>query len=285
MPYEPFLESAEDAALRHRAARAPLRRELRAGLPPPDDAAAARARRACRSTSSASTSPATSPSASRRRASASRASRALCPRWNVHSAFMTPGIIRTQVSRMPDGTTYFCVARTSADARRLRRAAPAARDLARLRGRAHARTSSTPTASTSTTRAPPCRSASPAGCASALDCEQRAFPAIAPPARHRRERPGRLLLRPGAALASAAAEPAVPHLDHPVRARGPRRRSASRAAASRRARAGSRRAARSTCSPLRLSRLPVGSSASSSRAPVTSARAIATRCISPPESS
>jgi hypothetical protein len=36
----------------------------------------------------------------------------LCPRWNVHSAFMTPGIIRTQVSRMPDGTTYLCVART-----------------------------------------------------------------------------------------------------------------------------------------------------------------------------
>ena len=36
----------------------------------------------------------------------------LCPRWNVHSAFMTPGIVRTQVSRMPDGTTYLCVART-----------------------------------------------------------------------------------------------------------------------------------------------------------------------------
>ncbi len=36
----------------------------------------------------------------------------LCPRWNVHSAFMTPGIVRTQISRMPDGTTYLCVART-----------------------------------------------------------------------------------------------------------------------------------------------------------------------------
>ena len=36
----------------------------------------------------------------------------LCPRWNVHSAFMTPGMIRIQLSRMPDGTTYFCVART-----------------------------------------------------------------------------------------------------------------------------------------------------------------------------
>jgi predicted transcriptional regulator/transcriptional regulator with XRE-family HTH domain len=36
----------------------------------------------------------------------------LCPRWNVHGAFMTPGIVRTQLSRMPDGTTYICVSRT-----------------------------------------------------------------------------------------------------------------------------------------------------------------------------
>ena len=36
----------------------------------------------------------------------------LCPRWNVHSAFMTPGLIRTQLSRLPDGTTYLCVAST-----------------------------------------------------------------------------------------------------------------------------------------------------------------------------
>ena len=35
-----------------------------------------------------------------------------CPRWNVHAAFLTPGAIRTQVSIMPDGTTYFCIART-----------------------------------------------------------------------------------------------------------------------------------------------------------------------------
>ncbi len=35
-----------------------------------------------------------------------------CPRWNVHAAFMTPGMIRTQVSRMPDGNVYFCIART-----------------------------------------------------------------------------------------------------------------------------------------------------------------------------
>ena len=35
-----------------------------------------------------------------------------CPLWNVHAAFLTPGMIRVQLSRMPDGTTYFDVART-----------------------------------------------------------------------------------------------------------------------------------------------------------------------------
>lgn len=35
-----------------------------------------------------------------------------CPRWNVFSAFLTPGMIRIQSSRMPDGVTYFCIART-----------------------------------------------------------------------------------------------------------------------------------------------------------------------------
>lgn len=35
-----------------------------------------------------------------------------CPRWNVHAAFMTPGMIRTQISRMADGSMYFCIART-----------------------------------------------------------------------------------------------------------------------------------------------------------------------------
>jgi predicted transcriptional regulator/transcriptional regulator with XRE-family HTH domain len=34
-----------------------------------------------------------------------------CPRWNVFAAFLTPGMIRTQISQMPDGTTYFWVAR------------------------------------------------------------------------------------------------------------------------------------------------------------------------------
>src|SRR4029078_304212 len=36
----------------------------------------------------------------------------VCPRWHVFSAFLTPGMIRLQVSRMPDGVAYFCIART-----------------------------------------------------------------------------------------------------------------------------------------------------------------------------
>ena len=35
-----------------------------------------------------------------------------CPRWNVHAAFLTPGLVRTQLSEMPDGRRYFCIART-----------------------------------------------------------------------------------------------------------------------------------------------------------------------------
>jgi predicted transcriptional regulator/transcriptional regulator with XRE-family HTH domain len=36
-----------------------------------------------------------------------------CPRWNVFEAFTTPGLIRTQLSRLPDGSTYFWIARTA----------------------------------------------------------------------------------------------------------------------------------------------------------------------------
>jgi XRE family transcriptional regulator, fatty acid utilization regulator len=35
-----------------------------------------------------------------------------CPRWNIFTAFTTPGMIRIQLSRMPDGSSYFCIART-----------------------------------------------------------------------------------------------------------------------------------------------------------------------------
>lgn len=35
-----------------------------------------------------------------------------CPRWNVYSAFLAPGRTNVQLSRMPDGETYFCIARS-----------------------------------------------------------------------------------------------------------------------------------------------------------------------------
>jgi predicted transcriptional regulator/DNA-binding XRE family transcriptional regulator len=35
-----------------------------------------------------------------------------CPRWVTHEAFLTPGLIRTQIARLPDGATFFCLART-----------------------------------------------------------------------------------------------------------------------------------------------------------------------------
>ncbi len=38
-----------------------------------------------------------------------------CPRWNEHTAFLTPGLIRRQISEMPDGGRYFSVARTVRD--------------------------------------------------------------------------------------------------------------------------------------------------------------------------
>lgn len=37
---------------------------------------------------------------------------AACPRWNVYDAFATPGMLRIQVSQTPDGSSYFCVAKT-----------------------------------------------------------------------------------------------------------------------------------------------------------------------------
>ena len=35
-----------------------------------------------------------------------------CPRWVVHEAFGTPNLVRTQIARLPDGATFFCIART-----------------------------------------------------------------------------------------------------------------------------------------------------------------------------
>ena len=35
-----------------------------------------------------------------------------CARWNVYAAFLNPGVIQAQVSKLPDGEAYFCIART-----------------------------------------------------------------------------------------------------------------------------------------------------------------------------
>jgi predicted transcriptional regulator/DNA-binding XRE family transcriptional regulator len=34
-----------------------------------------------------------------------------CPKWAVHTAFLTPGVINKQFSVMPDGSSYFCFAK------------------------------------------------------------------------------------------------------------------------------------------------------------------------------
>ena len=35
-----------------------------------------------------------------------------CPRWNVYAAFLLPGQINIQISQMPEGTRYFCIAKS-----------------------------------------------------------------------------------------------------------------------------------------------------------------------------
>jgi len=35
----------------------------------------------------------------------------LCPRWGIHRAFRAPGETRTELVQMPDGSTYFTIAR------------------------------------------------------------------------------------------------------------------------------------------------------------------------------
>ncbi|MCJ8144558.1 short-chain fatty acyl-CoA regulator family protein [Ancylobacter sp. A5.8] len=35
-----------------------------------------------------------------------------CPRWNVYSAFLSPERINVQISQMPEGQRYFCIARS-----------------------------------------------------------------------------------------------------------------------------------------------------------------------------
>lgn len=37
---------------------------------------------------------------------------AACPRWNVYAAFLQPETVNVQISQMPDGGTFFCIARS-----------------------------------------------------------------------------------------------------------------------------------------------------------------------------
>jgi predicted transcriptional regulator len=43
----------------------------------------------------------------------------LCPLWSVHAAFLQPGMIRVQLSRLTDGTTLFSIAHRSQASRRI----------------------------------------------------------------------------------------------------------------------------------------------------------------------
>ncbi len=36
----------------------------------------------------------------------------ICPRWNVHSAFLTPGRIHSQLAETTDGDSWLCISRT-----------------------------------------------------------------------------------------------------------------------------------------------------------------------------
>ena len=57
---------------------------------------------------------------------------AACPRWNVYDAFATPGMLRVQVSQMPDGSSFFCVAKTISPIGRQSRPRPIGARLHRL---------------------------------------------------------------------------------------------------------------------------------------------------------
>src|SRR5882762_2898475 len=94
-----------------------------------------------------------------------------CPLWNVHAAFLTPGMTRVQLSRMPDGTTYFDVARTlsrESGGYHAPRAVQYAGDLVYSDGVDLGNPAAVPVGVT-------CR------LCDRMNCEQRAFPAIQSP--------------------------------------------------------------------------------------------------------
>ena len=107
---------------------------------------------------------------------------------------MTPGIIRTQVSRMPDGTTYLCVART---VRQTLGGFGAAHPLLAISLGCEVKHTQHLVYGDGIDVHNP-SAAVPIGITCRLcertDCEQRAFPAIHRTPRHRRERARRVLL-------------------------------------------------------------------------------------------
>jgi predicted transcriptional regulator/transcriptional regulator with XRE-family HTH domain len=100
-----------------------------------------------------------------------------CPRWNVHTAFLTPGMIRVQLSQMPDGRTYFCIARTLRRDRRFH-APPAVQaigmgcDVRYARELVYADGINLDTLDAAVPVGVSCR------LCPRMDCQQRAFPAI-----------------------------------------------------------------------------------------------------------
>ncbi|HEV3056838.1 MAG TPA: short-chain fatty acyl-CoA regulator family protein [Vicinamibacterales bacterium] len=104
-----------------------------------------------------------------------------CPRWNVFEAFLTPGMIRRQVSQMPDGATFFEVARTVEKesggfrARRTQYAVALGCDIAYAREMVYAEGLDLGNREAVVPVGPTCR------LCDRMDCEQRAYPSIQHP--------------------------------------------------------------------------------------------------------
>ena len=111
-----------------------------------------------------------------------------CPRWNVFAAFLTPGMTRVQVSRMADGASYFCIARTvqkdsgGYHAQHPVQAIGLGCEVAHARQMVYSDGVDLENARTVIPVGVTCRLCERA------DCEQRAFPVAPAPAAHRRER-------------------------------------------------------------------------------------------------
>lgn len=104
-----------------------------------------------------------------------------CARWNVFEAFLTPGMIRTQVSQTPDGQLFFDIARTVSKqsggfhAPRTRYAIMIGCVAAHAREMVYADGRDLANADAVVPIGPTCR------LCDRLDCEQRAFPPVQHP--------------------------------------------------------------------------------------------------------